>query len=120
MEHPKLLVQDVSKTYRNGRQRIETLVDIDLTVNRGEFVTAIGPSGCGKRTLFNIVAGVDQPSEGIGAIDDDAQGTGAWEAAYRPQQPLLLPWRTVVENVMLELDVPRFARKNAEFQAQEL
>ena len=120
MEPPKLLVQGVSKIFRDGRQTLNTLASIDLVVNNGEFVTVIGPSGCGKSTLFNIVAGVDQPSEGIVAIDGDAQGTRAGKAAYMPQQPLLLPWRTVVENVMLGLDVRRVPRKKAEFQAHEL
>src|SRR5947208_9825277 len=120
MEPPKLLVQGVSKIFRDGRQTLDTLASIDLVVNNGEFVTVIGPSGCGKSTLFNIVAGVDQPSEGIVAIDGDAQGTRAGKAAYMPQQPLFLPWRSVVENVMLGLDVRRVPRKKAEFQAHEL
>jgi ABC-type nitrate/sulfonate/bicarbonate transport system ATPase subunit len=120
MEPPKLLVQGVSKIFRDGRQTLDTLASIDLVVNNGEFVTVIGPSGCGKSTLFNIVAGVDQPSGGIVAIDGDTQGARAGKAAYMPQQPLLLPWRTVVENVMLGLDVRRVPRKKAEFQAYEL
>lgn len=120
MEPPKLLVQGVTKIFREGRQTLDTLALIDLTVNAGEFVTVIGPSGCGKSTLFNIVAGVDQPTGGTVAIDGDAQGTRAGKAGYMPQQPLLLPWRTVAENVMLGLDVRRMPRKKAEVQAHEL
>jgi len=114
------LVQGVTKIYRDGRQTLDTLASIDLTVNAGEFVTVIGPSGCGKSTLFNIVAGVDQPTDGTVAIDGDAQGVRAGKAGYMPQQPLLLPWRTVAENVMLGLDVRRMPRKKAEVQAHEL
>src|SRR6266700_2441689 len=66
MEHPKLLVEGVSKVFRDGRKSLETLASIDLVVNLGEFVTVIGPSGGGKSTLFNIVAGVDEP---FGALD---------------------------------------------------
>ena len=120
METPKLLVQNVSKIYRDGRQTLDTLAAIDLTVAAGEFVTVIGPSGCGKSTLFNIVAGVDQPTGGIVAIDGDAQGVRAGKIGYMPQQPLLLPWRTVSENVMLGLDIRRIPRKKAEVQAREL
>ena len=69
MEPPKLLVEGVSKVFRDGRKSLETLASIDLVVNLGEFVTVIGPSGGGKSTLFNIVAGVDQPSSGMVAID---------------------------------------------------
>ena len=120
MEPAKLMVQGVSKTFRDGRQTLDTLAAIDLFVNAGEFVTVIGPSGCGKSTLFNIVAGVDQPTSGIVAIDGDAQGERAGKAGYMPQQPLLLPWRTVEENIMLGLDVRRLPRKKAEREAFEL
>jgi NitT/TauT family transport system ATP-binding protein len=123
MEPPKLLVQDVSKVYRSGwqgRQMLATLSSIDLTVNVGEFVTVIGPSGCGKSTLFNIIAGVDQPTSGVVAIDGDAYSERAGKSGYMPQQPLLLPWRTVEENVMLGLDVRRVPRKQAQEEAHEL
>lgn len=120
MKPAKLLVQGVSKTFRDGRQTLDALAAIDLFVNAGEFVTVIGPSGCGKSTLFNIVAGVDQPTSGIVAIDGDAQGERAGKAGYMPQQPLLLPWRTVEENIMLGLDVRRLPRKKAEREAFEL
>jgi ABC-type nitrate/sulfonate/bicarbonate transport system ATPase subunit len=91
-----------------------------LTVNVGEFVTVIGPSGCGKSTLFNIIAGVDQPTSGVVAIDGDAQSERAGKSGYMPQQPLLLLWRTVEENVMLGLDVRRVPRKKAQEEAHEL
>jgi ABC-type nitrate/sulfonate/bicarbonate transport system ATPase subunit len=120
MEAPKLLVQDVSKVYRNGRQSVAALASIDLTVAAGEFVTVIGPSGCGKSTLFTIVAGIEQPSAGVVAIDGDADAVRAGKAGYMPQQPLLLPWRTVEENVMLGLDVRRVPRKKAQAEAHEL
>ena len=120
MEPPKLLVEGVSKVFRDGRKSLETLASIDLVVNLGEFVTVIGPSGGGKSTLFNIVAGVDQPSSGVVAIDGDATGVRAGKSGYMPQQPLLLPWRTVEENVMLGLDVRRVPRKKAHQEAQEL
>jgi len=120
MEPPKLLVEGVSKVFRDGRKSLETLASIDMVVNLGEFVTVIGPSGGGKSTLFNIVAGVDQPSSGVVAIDGDATGVRAGKSGYMPQQPLLLPWRTVEENVMLGLDVRRVPRKKAQQEAQEL
>ncbi len=120
MAAPKLLVQDVSKVYRHGRQSVAALSSIDLTVSAGEFVTVIGPSGCGKSTLFTIVAGIEQPSAGMVAIDGDANTARAGKAGYMPQQPLLLPWRTVEENVMLGLDVRRIPRPKAQAEAREL
>ncbi|MBV9617357.1 MAG: ABC transporter ATP-binding protein [Ktedonobacteraceae bacterium] len=117
---PKLTVQDVTKVYRDGRRSLEVLKPIDLTVGNGEFVTMIGPSGCGKSTLFNMIAGVDEPSTGSIAIDGEAGTTRAGRCGYMLQQPLLLPWRTVEENVMLGLDVRHVPRKQALEQAHEL
>ncbi len=120
MNPPKLSVQGVSKVYRNGKRSLEALASIDLTVAVGEFVTVIGPSGCGKSTLFNIVAGVEKPTSGVVAIDGDASTVRAGKTGYMPQQPLLLPWRTVEENIMLGLDVRHVPRKKAQAEAQEL
>ena len=120
MQPPKLLVQDVSKSYRHGRQTLAALESVSLTVNVGEFVTVIGPSGCGKSTLFNIVAGVDAPTSGVVEIDGDGSEERAGKAGYMPQQPLLLPWRTVEENVLLGLDVRRVPRKKALAEAHSL
>ena len=120
MDAPKLLVQGVSKTFGSGRQRLDTLALIDLIVTAGEFVSVIGPSGCGKSTLFNIIAGVEEPTSGTIAIDGETSIIRAGKTGYMPQQPLLLPWRTVEENVMLGLDVRRIPRKKARYQAHEL
>lgn len=120
MDTHKLVIQGVTRVFRDRRRNLEVLMPIDLTVANGEFVTIIGPSGCGKSTLFNIVAGVDEPSAGLVAIDGDANMKRAGKAGYMPQQPLLLPWRTVEENVMLGLDVRHIPRKQALEQAHEL
>jgi ABC-type nitrate/sulfonate/bicarbonate transport system ATPase subunit len=120
MQPPKLQLRGVSKDYSAGRGRLAALASIDLRVDAGEFVTVIGPSGCGKSTLFNIVAGVDEPSSGQLAIDGDSEAARAGKAGYMPQQPLLLPWRTVEENVMLGLDVRRVPSRKARLEAREL
>lgn len=120
METPKLQVQGVAKTFRQGRQTLETLASIDLTVMPGEFVTLIGPSGCGKSTLFNIIAGIETQDSGTIAIDGEVARERAGRTGYMPQQPLLLPWKTVEENVVLGLDVRRVPRKTALTEACEL
>jgi ABC-type nitrate/sulfonate/bicarbonate transport system ATPase subunit len=120
LDAPKLLVQGVTKTFRIGRQRLDVLASIDLAIATGEFVSLIGPSGCGKSTLFNIIAGVEQPTSGMIAIDGDAENVRTGKTGYMPQQPLLLPWRTVEENVMLGLDVRHVPRKKARYEANEL
>ncbi len=120
MNPPKLLVQGVTKVYGDGRRSLEALAPIDLTVAIGEFVSIIGPSGCGKSTLFNIIAGVEKPSSGLIAIDGETDAVRAGKSGYMPQQPLLLPWRVVEENVMLGLDVRHMPRKKAQQEAREL
>jgi ABC-type nitrate/sulfonate/bicarbonate transport system ATPase subunit len=120
MQSPKLLVQGVSKSFRQGRQELETLRSVDLEVATGEFIALIGPSGCGKSTLFNVIAGLEQPDSGWLAIDGDAGHRRTGKAGYMPQQPLLLPWRTIEENVLLGLDVRHVPRQQAREQAREL
>src|SRR5579875_1599341 len=119
-EPPKLFVQGLTKVFRHGQQSVEAIASLDLTVNMGEFVTVIGPSGSGKSTLFNIIAGIEQPTSGVIAIDGDSSAQRAGKAGYMLQQPLLLPWRSVEENVMLGLDVRRVPRRQALAQAREL
>ena len=111
MDTPKLLARGISKTFRSGRQGLETLASIDLSVGAGEFVTVIGPSGGGKSTLFNIIAGIETPDAGTIAIDGEIESERAGKAGYMPQKPLLLPWKTVEENVMLGLDVRHVPRQ---------
>ena len=120
MDSLKLLVRNVSRTYTHGNQKLEVLRPLNLTVAQGEFVTLIGPSGCGKSTLFNIIAGIDQPDTGQVAIDGDESKDRAGKCGYMLQQPLLLPWRTVEENVMLGLDVRHVPRNQAQEEAREL
>ena len=120
MDPAKLLVQGVTKVYRDGGRSLETLASIDLTVAVGEFVSVIGPSGCGKSTLFNIIAGIEKASSGLIAIDGEADGVRAGKSGYMPQQPLLLPWRTIEENVMLGLDVRHVPRQKAQQEAHTL
>ncbi|GHO43461.1 ABC transporter ATP-binding protein [Ktedonospora formicarum] len=115
----KLLVQGASKSYGTGKRRLDVLRPVDLAVKPGEFVTLIGPSGCGKSTLFNIIAGLEEPDAGVVAIDSERAGR-AGKSGYMLQQPLLLPWRTVEENVMLGLDVRRVPRNLAQDEARTL
>lgn len=120
MQQLKLLLRGVSKSFRQGRQTLAALNGVDLEVARGEFVSLIGPSGCGKSTLFTLIAGLEQPDGGDLLIDGEQSQQRTGKAGYMPQQPLLLPWRTVEENVMLGLDVRRVPRQQAQEQAHEL
>jgi ABC-type nitrate/sulfonate/bicarbonate transport system ATPase subunit len=85
----------------NGEAGVTAIEHVDLALNPNEFVALIGPSGCGKSTLFNVIAGLQIPDAGAVALDgrDIVGRPGA--VAYMMQRDLLLPWRTVLENVTL-------------------
>ncbi|HCE5431462.1 TPA: ABC transporter ATP-binding protein [Legionella pneumophila] len=115
-ESVKIQLQDVAVRY--GRRPKPAVTDISLEVRENSFVTVIGPSGCGKSTLLKVVSKVMAPSEGSVIIDGKSAAevdlTG--RLSFMFQQPLLLPWRTARDNVLLPLQVirPREKRKNIE------
>jgi NitT/TauT family transport system ATP-binding protein len=78
---------------------------VSFSVRDGEVVSLIGPSGCGKSTLLNIGSGLTAPSEGIALVDGEpVEGPNA-HVAFMLQKDLLLPWRTVAENVMFGIEI---------------
>jgi len=83
----------------------QALAHVSLVVPVGRFVSLIGPSGCGKSTIFNIVAGLQEPTAGRVMIDgEDATGT-IGRVGYMLQKDLLLPWRAVLDNVILGMEI---------------
>jgi len=110
-------VEGVSKGFRGG---VQALASVTLAAESGQFVSLVGPSGCGKSTLFNIIAGLIEPDQGtVHFGDDDVTGTTG-HVGYMLQRDLLLPWRTVLDNVLLGLDVARVPRRASEPRAREL
>ncbi|RME76934.1 MAG: ABC transporter ATP-binding protein [Chloroflexi bacterium] len=111
MSHSPLDVRlrQVSHTF-NGRDRgVPALANISLTIDSGEFVALVGPSGCGKSTLLRLVAGLLTPSRGYITLGGQppAQARRHKAIGWMAQQAALLPWRTVLENVRLPLQVNR-------------
>src|SRR5271170_6792473 len=108
---PKLEVRSVSMAFSTGSARVEALSPVSFAIEEGSFVSVIGPSGCGKSTLFNIIAGLQAPSGGTVVIDDeDATGT-IGRVGYMLQKDLLLPWRTVLDNVVLGMEIQGVSRQ---------
>lgn len=108
----KLLLEEVSFSY--GDRLI--LDRFSLQVSRGEFVSLIGPSGVGKSTLFRLASGLAEPERGRILLDGAEQPTLLGKVGLMPQSDLLLPWRTVVQNAALPLEL----QKVPKFQAQQL
>jgi len=105
MASTKLLIDDVSMKFATPAGVFHALDRISLAVPRGSFVSLIGPSGCGKSTIFNIVAGLQEPSAGRVLIDGvDATGT-IGRVGYMLQKDLLLPWRTLTDNIILGMEI---------------
>lgn len=90
---------------RNDRGAVRALQELSLTIPRARFVTVIGPSGCGKSTLLKVVAGLVRPSSGTVEVGGRPPAPGDPSLAIMLQKPLLLPWRTVLDNALLPLDV---------------
>jgi len=119
---PRLRVAAVTKTYPGTRrvQPLHVLDGVDLEVGADEFVALIGPSGCGKSTLLNIVSGLEEQSSGSVALDGDAKAKRLGRIAYMHQRDLLLPWRDVMGNAVLGLEVAGIDREEARGRAQAL
>jgi NitT/TauT family transport system ATP-binding protein len=80
-------------------ERVMAVHNVSLSVAHGEVVSLIGPSGCGKSTLLNIAAGLDKPSAGMVLVDGIPVTSPNPHVAFMLQNDLLLPWRTILENV---------------------
>ena len=99
-------VDGVGKTYTTrDRKHIVALSPTELTVQPGEFLSIVGPSGCGKTTLLNLMAGLITPTSG--RILTDGTGDGPPLIGFVFQRPVLLPWRRLLENVLLPMEVLR-------------
>jgi ABC-type nitrate/sulfonate/bicarbonate transport system ATPase subunit len=118
---PLLQVSRVDKTFE-GRHPLETLRDVSLTVEAGDFVAIVGPSGCGKSTLFNLIAGIEPVSAGEIRLRGDPATKDRWlSCGYMFQQDLLFPWRSVLDNAALGLEVSgACSRGEARRRAREL
>ena len=116
----RLVLTPTSYVFRHGRSDLPTLADVELDVAPGDFVAIVGPSGCGKSTMLSILAGLSTPDTGRVFVDDvDVTGvTGG--TAYHPQRDVLLPWRRVIDNVTLGLEVQGWRRADARDEVEPL
>ena len=117
MPDTKLVLDGLHKAFPGP---LRALDGVGFDVAPGEFVSVIGPSGCGKSTLFNVIAGLEPPDAGRVLVDgEDATGR-VDHVAYMPQRDLLFPWRTVLDNTTLGLEVAGIPRRAARERARPL
>ena len=109
-------IQRLSKTFGD----VVALRDIDISIEQGSFVSIVGPSGCGKSTLLRIVAGLLDYEHGSVALDGQAIHGTRRDVGFVFQSSILLPWRTILENVMLPAEVLGLDMKKARERALQL
>ncbi|HSI84201.1 MAG: ABC transporter ATP-binding protein [Candidatus Methylacidiphilales bacterium] len=99
-----LIISDLTKTFQSPRGPVSVVKNFNLSIKKGEFITLIGHSGCGKSTVLAMVAGLSEPSEGnIIMSGREVSGAGP-DRGVVFQAPCLLPWMTAMQNVMLGVD----------------
>ncbi|MBN8758617.1 MULTISPECIES: ABC transporter ATP-binding protein [Variovorax] len=120
---PMLELVNVWKRFGEAQSRTVAVSGVNLRIAKSEFVTLVGPSGCGKSTLFNMIAGLLPPDDDGsllfgGAPQRDGQLLG--KVSFMPQRDLLFPWRTVLDNAILALEVEGTPRKEARERARAM
>jgi NitT/TauT family transport system ATP-binding protein len=114
-------VEQLSKLYRSrDGTEVEALRDVSFTVGRGEFVSIVGQSGCGKSSLLKILAGLLSKTSGVISIEDRELDGPRNDIGLMFQKPLLLDWRRVLDNVLLPVEIYRLDRKEYEEKARRL
>ncbi len=116
---PLIELRNVSKTFGATK----ALSDLEVSIRPGELVTVVGPSGCGKSTLFNILAGLEEPDagnilrlKGESSTASDLLG----KVSFMPQRDLLLPWRNVIDNAIIALEIEGMPRAEARKLAMDM
>src|SRR5690242_18795799 len=117
---PVIAVRRLTKSYATADGLVAALDQIDFAVADGEFIAVLGPSGCGKSTLLKILAGLFPPSGGEAALRGTAITGPRRDIGVVFQSPVLFPWRSVLQNVMLPADVQRLGRAQHERVALDL
>ncbi len=107
-----LEIKDINRIYKDEESSVEALKDINLTVNKGEFISIIGSSGCGKTTLLRLIAGLDKPQSGKLLLYGEEITKPNPQRGYVFQQGSLFPWLTVEENIAAGLKARHVYKEN--------
>jgi NitT/TauT family transport system ATP-binding protein len=113
-------IRDVAKMFGGRGPVVTALQDINLDIDLGEFVAVVGPSGCGKSTLLRILAGLIPASAGAVWFGDRKLEGPRHDIGVVFQSPVLFPWRTVVDNVLIPIDVQKLDRRKYLSRARDL
>jgi len=115
---PLIKVNNLDKSFSKDKRYV--LKDINLEINKGEFIVLFGPNGCGKTTLLNIIAGIIQPDNGTVKIDDKETNKEKIGYVFQNYRDSLLPWKTNLENIAFPLELDNINKKERLNKAKEL
>lgn len=113
-------ITNVSQIFEAQSGSVQALQDINLTIEDGEFIAIVGRSGCGKSTLLRIIAGLLRPTSGQVSIDGSEVLRPRRDVALMFQRPALLPWRSVLDNVLLPAEFAGERKSACKTRAREL
>ncbi|MGE0340987.1 MAG: ABC transporter ATP-binding protein [Xanthobacteraceae bacterium] len=116
----RLAIENLDVVYDTARGVVPAISKLTATVKEGEFVAVLGPSGCGKSTLLQVVAGLMQPSGGSVKLGGKEVTEPHQDVGVVFQTPTLLPWKTILENVMVPIDAMGLSRSTYLPRAKEL
>src|SRR3954464_1145599 len=120
MAREVIAIRDLSKTYGGRADGVTALSGIDCAVADGEFLSIVGPSGCGKSTLLKILAGLMQATGGQALLNGSPIDGPRQDIGVVFQSPVLFPWRNVLGNVLLPVDVQNLGREKMTRRALDL
>jgi NitT/TauT family transport system ATP-binding protein len=119
---PVIAARDLNLTFQTNDGPVHALKDVNLTINKGEFVSFIGPSGCGKTTFLRVIADLEQPTSGTitvnGMTPEAARKARAY--GYVFQAAGLYPWRTIAGNVKLPLEIMGYSRAEQDARVEKV
>src|SRR5579862_2230099 len=116
---PMILLNDISMTYTTSRgEKLEAIRDVSMSVVEGEIVSILGRSGCGKSTLLKVVSGLLRPSRGTVVVSGATVDSPLRNVGFVFQSPLLMPWRTVLDNVLLPIEL--LGKSKREYRAKAM
>lgn len=117
---PLISIRNIDKIFPTRGEQIHALANLSFEIQDGEFVTVVGPSGCGKSTMLKIIGGIIPHSSGqIELEGQEITGPNA-KIGVVFQNPVLLPWRTITDNVLLPVDIQRKSRQKFYARAMEM
>ena len=116
----RIELQNVSMTFGSNEESVQAVADASFKVNNREFMTIVGPSGCGKTTVLNMLAGLLEPTTGRILVDGEEVEDRRKHSVYMFQRDLLLPWRKIIDNVALGIEILGTPRRECRAMAQEI